>query len=133
MAKEPTKPPEWPDPGHHDGGYDPGPAGPYWDLPPEVLAGREETLVEPYAIIEDMEMLFRDLYDDLMDATAKVRSAALKYACRLLVGIFGVVILSLLLIGAVGVVCAVWLFKAMDALELLYWRGQSRHRPRKRL
>jgi len=107
-----------------------GAGGLYWDIPDAVLAGSDEPLDRPYAIIEDMGTLFRELIDDVLDATAKLRSAALRYACRLIAGVFGVVIFGLLIVGGVGVVLAVWLFKAMDKAELIYWenREERQHR-----
>ncbi len=104
-----------------------GPApGPFWDLPPaDVLEGSERgTIHEPYAIIEDMGSLFRDLCDDAMKTTSKMRSAALRYLCRALALGCGTAILGLLLIGAAGVVWAVWLFRFLDWAELTYWRDR---------
>jgi hypothetical protein len=104
--------------------------GPFWDVPladvpPDVMAGREVgTIYEPYAIIKDMRALYTDFVSDVMSATYKLRSSALKWLCRATALTVGSVILSLLLIGALGVVGAVGLFKVLDAAEYRYWAGK---------
>lgn len=104
-------------------GERPGEAGgPFWDVPPaEVPPDFEGTVYEPYAIIKDMRALYTDFVNDVMDATYKLRSGALKWLCRAIALTFGSVVLSFLVIGAVGVFGAVWLFKALDWAERKYW------------
>ena len=99
-------------------------SGPFWDAP--IFEIEEDgTLERPYAIIEDMDSLFRDLYGDLMDTTFKMRSAALKWLCRGIAGVIGTVVLTLLLIGGLGVVLAVALSRFLDRAELAYWVGRD--------
>jgi hypothetical protein len=97
--------------------------GPFWDsIPPgDVPPDFEGTIYEPYAIIKDMRALYTDFINDVMDATYKLRSTALKYLCRAIALTFGSVVLSMLVVGALGVFGAVWLFKALDWAEHKYW------------
>lgn len=119
-------------------GERPGEAGgPFWDglefqpadLPPDF----EGTIYEPYAIIEDMRALYTDFVDDVMDATQKLRSAALRWLCRVIALTLGSVVLILLAVGALGVVGAVGLFRVLDAAEYRYWAAKpEKHEPRER-
>lgn len=118
----PTVSPEFLPPGERPGEA----GGPFWDVPPADLPPDfEGTIHEPYAIIKDMRALYTDFVDDVMDATRKLRSAALRWLCRAIALTLGSVVLSLLAIGAVGVVGAVMLFKALDAAEYRYWAGTA--------
>ncbi len=129
-----TVTPEWPEPGwgtamdERDARAGAAERELLLDLPQDVIEGSDEPLDRPYAIIEDMGTLFRELCDDVLDSTAKLRSAALKWLCRAIASAVAVVIFGLLIVGGVGVVLAVWLFKAMDVLELRYWRARPSSR-----
>ena len=112
------------DPDHWIEGYGADRSGPHWDAPPFEIED-DETSPPRYAIIEDMGSLFRDLCDDVLETTSKFRSDALKWLCRAIAGAIGTVVLTLLLIGGLGVVLAVGLFRFLDWAELAYWVGRD--------
>ena len=128
----PTITPEWPEPGWGTAmdearqARSPGSGGPFWDASRDVADWDEAGLLRrPYAIIEDMGSLFRELYDDVMEATYRLRSGALKYLCRAIALVFGVVLFGLLIVGGVGVVLVVWLLKASAKAESIYWADRT--------
>jgi hypothetical protein len=93
--------------------------GSFWDsIPPADEPEDDVTEVHSYGIIEDMGGLFASLVEGAVGATAGARAAALRWLARGIACVFGTVILVLLLIGALGVVCTVWLITLLGWTEL---------------